>query len=58
MATHTLLQIMRATVVWSLGLGTVVFTQKINGHGFLLKDYIRDYTKLQEGPLCARLRDP
>ena len=32
------------------------FFQIISGHGFLVKDYISGYNKLQEGPLCPRLR--
>ena len=31
---------------------------QFNGHGFLIRDYIRDCTKLQEGPLCPLLRVP
>ena len=34
----------------------ISITQIINGHGFLMSNYTRDYTKLQEGPLCPRLR--
>ena len=26
--------------------------KKINGHRVFLRDYIRDHTRLQEGPLC------
>ena len=36
----------------------VIFHTGFNGHGFLLKDYMMDYTKLQEGPLCPLLRVP
>ena len=25
-----------------------IFPTQFNGHGFLIRDYIRDYTKLQE----------
>ena len=32
------------------------FLHNFNGHGFLIRDYIKDYTKLQEGPLCPLLR--
>ena len=35
-----------------------MFLTQFNGHGFLIRDYIRDYTKLQEGPLCPLLRAP
>ena len=28
----------------------------INGHGFHIRDYLKDYAKLQEGPLCPLLR--
>ena len=34
------------------------YFQIINEHGFILRDYIRGGTELQEGPLCLRLRDP
>ena len=33
-----------------------MFPTQFNGHGFLIGDYIRGYTKLQEGPLCLQLR--
>ena len=35
-----------------------VLPTQFHGHGFLTKDYIRDSTKLQEGPLCPLLRAP
>ena len=31
-----------------------IFPHILNGHGFLIRDYIRDYTELQEGLLCPR----
>ena len=31
-----------------------IFPTQFNGQGFLIRDYIRDYTKLQEGPLCPQ----
>ena len=27
-----------------------IFFQKSNGHGFLIGDYMKDYTKFPEGP--------
>ena len=36
---------------------TVKISDILNGHGFQISEYIRDYTKLQEGPLCARSRE-
>ena len=35
-----------------------IFPTQFNGHGFLIREYIRDYTKLQEGPLRPLLRAP
>ena len=32
--------------------------QKLDGHGLVMREDIRDYTKLQEGPLCPLLRAP
>ena len=29
-----------------------IFPTEFNGHGFLIRDYIMDCTKLQEGPPC------
>ena len=33
----------------------VNLTQVINGHGHLMINYIKDYTKIQEGPQCPLL---
>ena len=35
-----------------------VFPTLFSGHGLLLRDYIRDYAKLQEGPFCPLVRVP
>ena len=32
------------------------FLTELNGHGFLLRDYVWDYTELQDGPLRPLLR--
>ena len=32
-----------------------MYPAQFHGHGFLIKDYIRDYTKLREGLLCPLL---
>ena len=29
-----------------------IFPTSFNGHGFLIRNSARDYTMLQEGPLC------
>ena len=34
------------------------YASSINGHGLLSRDNLRHYTKLQEGPVCPRLRVP
>ena len=34
------------------------FRANVDGHGFLMQEYIRDYTALQEGPLWPLLRMP
>ena len=34
------------------------FPRMINGHGFLIRDSVREHTKLQERPLCPLLRVP
>ena len=33
-----------------------MFAQIINGHRFLISDSIKDYIKLQDGPLCLLFR--
>ena len=33
------------------------FSTEFDGHGFLIRDYIRDYTKLGEGPLASTIKD-
>ena len=38
-----------------MGLRSVSATY-FHGHGFLISDYTRDHTKLQEGALCPLLR--
>ena len=46
---------------WLLGVccvATVNIFQTIDGHGFLITEYMRDFTKLQDGPLCPPLRVP
>ena len=35
-----------------------IFPTEFNGHGFLMRDYIRHYTELQEGPLCPPTMAP
>ena len=37
---------------------TANITQIINGHGALVREYICNYAKLQEGSLCPLLRAP
>ena len=34
------------------GMMVISLSHIVNGHGFLIRDHIRDYTRLQEGPLC------
>ena len=35
-----------------------IFPTQLNGHGFLVRDYSRDDTQVQEGPLRPLLRVP
>ena len=48
---HGLLRVRFNLNIASYKLQAILATY-FNGHGFLISDYDRDKTKLQEGPLC------